>query len=392
MREKYRLYVHDPEYYSDMIQQDYHYDTPSVEIVENSVLVPVMKPGDEKIAGVYDSSVSYMHDINETVIYGGCPGGGFGHMLTWYFSRLWWLLENPDTNKKIAFVNKPPEQFQFDTFLNLLGVKDENILFIQEPTRFKRIIVPEPATRLHDGFHQKIKAVYNKIRDSVLPAPYEKVYLTRTKFNSSGNVGDIAGEEYFEEYYTALGYEVISMDLLSVEKQIAVMAGAREIACAGGTLPHWILFCHDRVHVTILNRTPDNNMFHAQCWINQLRDAQCILVDPSQNFLKTLRFASCYLFSPVTEQWKRYSTEVNNIQVDINEIPQKYAWDYVCKWVNMVVQIDEDNFHEELTSQTMCDFVINFYKYILNNDLDEPAKDKIKARFSAVTDLNGCGG
>ena len=387
MHEKYRLYVHDPAYYTDMIQHDYqNHDILGVEIVDNGVLVPVTQPGDEKTAGVYDSSVSYMHDINETVIYGGCLGGGFGHMLTWYFSRLWWFLENPATDKKIAFINKPPKQFQFDTFLKLLGVKDENVLYIQEPTRFKSIIVPHPATHLHKGFNEKIKAVYNKIRDSVPAAPYKKVYLTRTKFYSCGNVGDIAGEEYFEEYYTALGYDVISMDVLSVDKQIAVMAGAREIASASGTLPHWILFSHDRVHITMLNRTPDNNVFHIQCWINQLRDAHCILVDPSQNFLKTLRFASCYLFSPATAQWKKYSAEVNNIQVDINEIPQKYAWDYICKWVNMVVQMDEDQYHEKHTEQTMYDFVINFYKYVLNNDLDEPAKDKINARFSAITD------
>jgi len=264
----------------------------------------------------------------ESVVFGGVLFKAFGHMLLESLSRLWWFVENPDKQRKIVFLAIPNQKIWCYDFFRLLGIPLENIIIIDQPTKFASIIVPDETIHAWSGFRDKYITIYNAIRDNVKPSKHKKIYLTRTALKQH----DCINEEYFEDFYRRRGYEIISPEKYSIDEQISLMAGADEVVCVVGTLSHLALFCKPRTKFVILNRTT-TDILTPQLIINQARDAEFRFIDVSMNFLPTRHVWGCFLLAP-TNHWVEYLKSEGfdytegELEVDI----EKISYEYLINW------------------------------------------------------------
>ena len=398
----YNFYVEDLNDYVNGCLRDYNlHAIPKVHIIENGVILPIkVDPAypKAKYGGVCDANGNFVEghltsrsnldqsyncnevyplqdqirSVQETVVYGGMIFNHFGHMLAESLARMWYFLENPHCSYKFVFVGSG--KITFLEFFTMLGMQKDNIILINEPTRFEAIIIPEQSTYLFSGFTNKAMMVYDFIRDSVTPSYNKKIYLTRTQLP----IKDTINEEFFENYYRAQGYEIISPEKLSIREQISVLAGASDLVCASGTLAHLILFCHDGINITILNKTRE--LLRQQIFINQARSAKCTFIDVSMNFLPDGHHHFPYLFMP-TVYWKQYIRDQNKFfPEDNNDHLDNIFFEYITQWVKMVVAQPPPR-RKYLGKHTLADFIIGVHKYLLETDLDESTRQWLYEAF-----------
>ena len=138
----------------------------------------------ETVRGAYLPKV--LQRIDEEVIYGGIMLGHFGAFILQCLTRFWYMIQNPNDKRRIILLHIA---FGFPdwakSFFELLGIDISRIIIIQQPSMFKKIVVPEQAYfRLGDYTNEQM-SVYNFImRKSPPPVedqPIKKIYLSRGK-------------------------------------------------------------------------------------------------------------------------------------------------------------------------------------------------------------------
>ena len=395
-----KFYVEDASTWKAWSKKNYFINKPvEFRVVKNGVIIPAEsypKSYTPHIGGVYDLEGNFIeghHErynrpdlltdnatmpqnithIAETVVYGGVIYEHYGHLLAECFSRLWWFLENPGNDYKVVFISPHDTIIGKDLF-SMLGLKKENIILLKEASSFDAVIVPDQSYYFYSGYTTKALMVFNAIRDSVIPADYKKVYLTRT--NLPADTGQVVNEEYFVEYYRSLGYKIIAPEQLPIPEQVAVMAGAEDVVCISGTLQHQILFCQDGVNITVLQKKDE--ILEPQHWINQARKANGIFIDVSLNILPDGNWGTGWLFMP-TVHWKRYISEHKLPDKSIggdNIITLELLKTYIDCWTNAFIKIDTINegFYYPFS---LADVVIRMNKHLLGRDLDEAAREKL---------------
>ena len=97
---------------------------------------------DDRMCGKYH--FTKCNTINEEVIYFGNFQPQWGHFLVDWIVRVWFVLENDNSDQKIVYIGKEI-QGNYLEFLKLLGIDEKRLMRIDVPTRFKTIIVPEPS-------------------------------------------------------------------------------------------------------------------------------------------------------------------------------------------------------------------------------------------------------
>ena len=299
----------------------------------------------------------------------------FGHMITETLNRLWWFVENPGSGYKAAFINwfGNSEKVQFPEFLQMLGLDETDIIIVNEPTRFEAVIVPDQASYLHSGYTNKCIDVYNAIRGSVKPAGYDRVYLTKTKLVPKY----LLGEEYFEDYYRSLGFEIVAPETLPIKEQVAIMAGAKEIVTTSGTTQHLILFCQDGVKLTLLNRSPQ--FIQQQHWIIQARAARCTFIDIFADLLPPAWYSAPHIFFP-TEHWKRYLKENGMPFKDCGITVRDYIMEYLMSWISEIPKFPL-HFIKHYRYYTLADMIISFHRYLCEEELEASVQEKLRAVF-----------
>ena len=232
------------------------------------------------------------------VIYGGGQVYHFGHFLLEGFSRLWFVVKNRDNPEfkdlKIVFVGIEPfagkkssNNFLYDCF-KLLDIPKERILFIEKPTQFKNVIIPEESILSWSDFYEESRICYDYIRKNIAVSKIKKIYLSRTQLEDNKTI--CVNEEYFEQFYRKKGFEIISPERYSIEQQVSFISNADEIVCILGSLSHFAIFCKPNAELTILCRT-SNETLQPQILVNQLSRIKCNIVDVSLNFLPADRVA-----------------------------------------------------------------------------------------------------
>lgn len=298
-------------------------DNLSLEVVDNGIIYPCKPKDDDKIRTygcVLDSNLSPVelsfttHSnfqntslicgeapppcsesvdfIDEEVLWLGYAWDFYGHFLSDSLGRLWYLINNK--NMKVCYISRTNDTFL--DFYRLFGLKDEQIIRVSKPTRFRRIIVPEPAFRYHDYYHEKFKDILNEITKDVPAAKFNKIYLSRRKFNPEIPT---LGEKVIEDIFVKNGFKVIYPETLSLKKKIAIMKGADVVAGTTGTNMHNILFCNDSVKSICLNRSAD--VLYMQLLIDEMKNLDAVYVDVYQTPLPISYFSQSYLLG-LTEE------------------------------------------------------------------------------------------
>lgn len=377
MKKNYNIYVENKELFQKEINKDYLLKGECfVTEINNGILLPPKMIINNEKNGVYAGGVttskgkfvaglirkrndkkfniscySSYKPINvtyrdEEVIFGGILIHMFGHALIESFSRLWYVIKNKDDKRKIVFLKLHKKAHDFG-FLKLLNLEDR-IEIIEEPTKFKKVIVPSESFHAYTGYYKEWVSIYDEMRKNIKPKNYKKIYLTRTALERK----DCINEEYFEQFYKNMGYKIISPEKYPIEEQISIFKGAEEVACTIGTVSHMVLFCNDNIKLTILNRTTED-IITPQFIIEQAKNLKVDVIDISTNILPTThRFGGVFLFMP-NKNWdeyikKNHYEKYNNISIE----KEKIFYEYLISWGKLY-------------------YLNNKYKYIYNKDLGD---------------------
>lgn len=172
----------------------------------------------------------------------------YGHTIYESLSRLWYLLDKDIKTLKVAFIS-PPSKDCID-LLNLFGIEEKNIITVLEPTKYKKVIVPENAIELAFVFNIKYKEVINRIKYNVQESNFEKVYFSRSKLFYKRTLY----EEKLESVFRDNGYKIFYPEELSVYDKISIVKGCKYFAGIEASNEVHQVFANDGINVIILIR------------------------------------------------------------------------------------------------------------------------------------------
>ena len=304
--------------------------------------------------------------VDEKTVFGGVIFGHFGHVLIDTCSRLWHFAENPDDGLKRVFVSTPETTFKYGKLFDLSGMVWK---IIEEPTRFREVVVPGEAFFSNDRGSKTWLEWWGFLKKKALQIAnhgqfYDKIYLTRTQF--AGNDG--INEEFYENYWQKLGYTVISPEKLPLEEQICLISHAKSVVCTMGTLAHMLVFAQDGIDVTLLLRSPSTIM-RGQMAINTLRRFNWRCVEATINPLPTSQSNGVFFYAP-TPQFREFCAENDLPQPEDFAPTPEMTEAYLRKWVA--------NYSKMLSwhyiQKTPCvDFLAALSYFLTGTDIDKKA-------------------
>ena len=252
---------------------------------------------DEEITGSDFTNYPYTEReeityLDEDVIYLGPYKEQWGHFITSVISRLWYITKNPKDKVKIAY---PAGEYSFRSegirgnylgFLKLLGFQEDRIIRVEEPIRFRRIVVAERAHVPETYYTSEFRDFYEDLKSRVRTdlAVYSKIYLTRCG-NETLDSHDF-GEEQLKEVFEKNGFHVLEPSAYTIEEQIWIIKNADVIATVSGSLTHNLVFAKDGVELIILRRQGYPMLTHLfQGAINHMRKAKVTHIETSIRLL-----------------------------------------------------------------------------------------------------------
>lgn len=215
----------------------------------------------EGIEGRYAYDVCEVVDIDADAIYVGYFFSCWGHVITDVIKKLWFL-SSPDGQRLVAdgaqvcYLPEPGNKLEGVALevCRLLGIDTRKMIPIRSLTRYRRLYVPDNS--FMDSADVKLWtdtycSMIRAIREAV-PVPAgspERIYLSRRRFSSWQRE---MGERELEEAYRREGFTVIYPERLSIEEQIGLLRGCRELVSTDGSVAHNVVFCEPGVRQTIL--------------------------------------------------------------------------------------------------------------------------------------------
>ena len=286
----------------------------------------------------YEVDLETVEYCDEDVIFGGILNEHFGHMLYDSSSRLWYIAQRPTDERKVVFIANPanavitPGDVHYQ-YLELLGIDQDRVVIVEEPTRFSSITIPDQALYPQGNvkYRKELKNVHRALYSHVKPGPYEKIYLTRSGFKDKN---PIVGEEYYENIFRDLGYKIIAPERHPFKEQLSFIAGAKSIACTAGTLSLSPSFSPYAQEIIALKRSYEfrPGLISQGLW----SEGEMYLIDANINFLPEVQGNGAFLLGD-NPSWQRFL----NDRPDIKEVAdrqsydiEKKAWEYVKLWTS----------------------------------------------------------
>lgn len=201
---------------------------------------------------------------DETIVYMGLFFKHWGHFLVDLLPRLWFISSYPEiANKcKIAYIGEDEPKGNYLLLLNLLGIKEKQLIHITEPTQFKKIIVPAYSCRPCIWYSEEYVKMFDTIVDNALEdyqvpdnlQDIDKVYFSRTALSKAKSTE--FGEKMIENVYKDNGYNILYPEALTLYDQVYIWNNAKHIACLNGSIPLNLVFCMNKyLRIDILNKT-----------------------------------------------------------------------------------------------------------------------------------------
>ena len=342
-----RLYHCNLESWTKLLTKKYFSDRElGVKVVDNGIILPA-RADQRKKGGVCDSNLKFVAGLlrsssaagwgnilaaypvkreeivqsDEEVIFGGVMMGHFGHFISECLIRLWYVVEHPEDQRRIAFIAtaRGKKEFHYALFAIMGGgIARDRIIFVEKPTQFKSIIVPDVSNYSHQYFTKEWLLPYRAVVKNITPGNRKKIYLTRTAFEGDKRPGiHCFGEKYFEDFFVKKGYSIVAPERLSLREQIGLVSGADEIASTLGSLSHFAMFCKPGTKFIMLDRA-DGGVVGIQCLINEATDIDWYIVDVSKNYLYCDRYTGACLLGS-TQNWARFVSEHFGEHIEAND-------------------------------------------------------------------------
>lgn len=233
-----------------------------------------------RIGGTYRiENVPYR---NEKVVFCGYLYQHWGHFLVESVSRLWYFLKNDPTVDKYVFILDLAQERRIrgnhKEFLELLGIWDKAV-FLTRPTRFREVIIPEPAYLCMSHWSKEYVSIFDVVAQNVRIdptwTPCRKIFFTRSQF-AKGSEYEF-GLDALDDFFSNNGFSILSPETFSLSQMIFYIRNAQVVASISGTLPHNMLFGTDGQKLVILERLVIN-VDHQVC-INQIRQLDVVHID-----------------------------------------------------------------------------------------------------------------
>lgn len=317
--------------------------------------------------------------------------GHFGHfILECISSRLWYVIENTEDQRKIIFITVLGEKNWFYDFFNLCGILDR-VKIIHEPTQFKNITVPDESVHSWEEYTEKYPIVYKNISKNANivcmgQEKYSKIYLSHSKWDASGP--KCVGEDLFEEFFNKQGYIVLHTEELPLSKQIYLINNANEIFTTLGSLSHFAMFCRPGIKFVELLREY-NDALDAQILINQASDVDWYVIDTSNNYLFARREQGVLNMHFTNEfknfwQWE-YGGEVQGDNVGKSE----YDLQYIMEWTKYY---SSKNTFEYIRNLSGFDFISRFSSELMGIELnpDDYKMPDVQGELKALRNIAIC--
>lgn len=285
--------------------------------------------------------------IDECVVYFGVFFKHWGHFLVdligrmWYFSR-----KNNVKNKiKVAYIGEEEPTGNYLEFFELLGIEKNQLIHVTNPTRFKKVIVPQFASRPCIWYTREFQSIFSTIAKRVEEEQYvynkcdlEKVYFSRLNFAKAQ--GTEVGEEYIAEWLQYNGYSLISPEKLSLRDQVYIWNHAKEIICIDGTIPINVGFSQNKelqlivMHKTkLVHKNLDLYLLMSSCNVTLLD----IYREPFKKYPKSLGEGP-FLFS-INKDVQIFSNEhdlkLPFTKKEVTKIERKNYFRYIIRIINL---------------------------------------------------------
>ena len=234
------------------------------------------------------------------------------------------LVKNPESNYKIAVVTMwenrllSSEYISFvKEYLYAFGITDDRIIFVKNPTQFKKVIVPDQSSYLINfdpyEFTREYMLPFRQITKDLPETKYKKIYLTKKQTAKK----NIIGEGYFIDFFKKRGFEIVNPEEHTIKEKAEILHGADEVVSLDGTNVLFSVFCKPSVRLTVLSRHNSYNWQRNQQLITEAAGIkEFYLVNVSAKILDKA-FASGLMVACVTEEFRNYVRDVFHEELEI---------------------------------------------------------------------------
>ena len=213
--------------------------------------------------GAYDvDDQTIEHDERTVVFLGEYATSTWGHAHVSLLVRFWFCLsQNVDVDAYVIICEHPGQKNDnkpLNDFIRMAGF-EEKVIFIDRPTQFKRVIVPEPSfTR--DWYSNQFCKTMNVIKRNALKEPIdfmetpEKIFLSRSHFERAKSAE--GGLELLDDYFKENGFTIIYPEEISLAQMVRIMQNAKVCASESGSITFNTLFANANLEVIVIERIP----------------------------------------------------------------------------------------------------------------------------------------
>ena len=322
-------YLYNPDAAKNAFSRNFFIDKKlSFSVIENGLILPHRdtSPGGliGALGGIVDGNGDYVNSSfvkfsktnraylpsepikrsDKTVIYFGFYYPVWGHVLTDNLRRIWFLesevFKKEFKNCPIVYIpwfqSREGTDKNFRQLLEILGIDFDRFQPITQPTRFKKIILPDESFK--GGFTKEYREMIDRFRNFALknrtPTSIKKVYYFYGRHQ--------IGEERLAEYFRSKGYEIISPEKLTLEEQFNLLINADSFASTLGSCAHNSIFLRDRTETIFIPRTANTFTFYQQI-LDQVNFLSPNYIDSTFSVFSVRHGLLCFIIS---EQLKRF--------------------------------------------------------------------------------------
>lgn len=278
--------------------------------------------------GNYEVNEDFVNYVDEEVIFFGPFIQHWGHFICDQISRLWYIIDNPE-KYKIAYcgwnweIGNSEIYGNYLELIELLGIKKEQLINVKEPTKFKKVIIPEFSFVGGQYYSNEFECLIEKLIDNTLhniniDCP-KKIYFSRMKLGSNKE----HGEDKIVEILENNGFKILYPEQLSLKEQIIYFNRAEVVSMISGSIAHNLIFSKSKNNAIIFNKIGLINNY--QTVVDQVAHANIYYVDSYFSILPVLFGEGPFLLR-------------------INNFFKKYLKDFDLKYKN----VKNNNFFKEL--------------------------------------------
>jgi Glycosyltransferase 61 len=199
--------------------------------------------------------------LDEDIIYLGPLFNHYGRVLLESLARVWHLSE-VDPSVKVVFNNANSAQAAHAPWvpklLSIFGIPSERILSLEEPTRLRRAIVPEPLFEQFYSAHEDMVRPFREVAERVagdVAMSEQPLYLSRNRLTSRQR--PVVGEAELEDLLRDQGFAIAYPETMTIEDQVRLINSHREIFSSLGSASHNILFALGKPRLHLLASRDD---------------------------------------------------------------------------------------------------------------------------------------